>query len=405
MAIFSSLEARKAVERALPETISFLQDLVRVSSLLGNEEPAQALVEQRLRDVGFDVRSLVPDEAELVENPDSGIPLLSYEGRRCLVGTQGSGSGRSLLLNGHVDVVSEEPADRWTKPPYGAAIEDGRLYGRGACDMKGGIAAMLLAVEAALSAGDLPGPLVYQSVIEEECGGNGALAACLAGPLAEGIVIGEPTNGSMDLVAPGVIWARITLEGSSRHASHADEGSNPIETAFAVTTALHELEASLNEKQEPEFAGVERPYLLNVGSLHAGDWPSMTPGRAELDVRLGFPIRMDPGEAQSLLAAAVGRADSGAKVEFRGFRARGYAFEADTPLVRLLAACHEDVRGSALVAEPVRATTDLRFFQPGQAVCYGPTGEGLHGVDEWVDLESIAEVATVLALLIRRWGA
>src|SRR6266508_1130297 len=86
MAIFSSLEARKAVERALPETISFLQDLVRVSSLLGNEEPAQALVEQRLRDVGFDVRSLVPDEAELVENPDSGIPLLSYEGRRGTVG-------------------------------------------------------------------------------------------------------------------------------------------------------------------------------------------------------------------------------------------------------------------------------------------------------------------------------
>jgi acetylornithine deacetylase len=397
-------EVRKAVERALPETISFLQELVRVPSLLGNEEPAQALVEQRLQRLGFDVRCIEPDEAELAEHPDSGIPLLAYEGRRCVIGTIGAGSGRSLLLNGHVDVVSEEPADRWTKPPYGAEIEDGRLYGRGACDMKGGIAAMLLAVEAALSAGELPGPLVYQSVIEEECGGNGALAACLAGPLAEGVLIGEPTNGSMDLVAPGVIWARIALEGSSRHASHADEGSNPIETAFAVTSALHELEASLNAKAEPEFAGVERPYLLNVGALHAGDWPSMTPGRAELDVRLGFPIRMDPSEAQSLLAAAVARADSAALVEFRGFRARGYAFERDTPLVGLLSECHEEVLGTALEPQPSRATTDLRFFQPGQAVCYGPTGEGLHGVDEWVELESIAEVATVLALFIRRWG-
>jgi acetylornithine deacetylase len=397
-------EVRKAVERALPETVSFLQELVRAPSLLGNEEPAQALVEQRLQGLGFDVRSIEPDEVELGEHPDSGIPLIPYEGRRCLVGTIGGGSGRSLLLNGHVDVVSEEPADRWTKPPYGAEIEDGRLYGRGACDMKGGIAAMLLAVEAALSAGELPGPLVYQSVIEEECGGNGALAACLAGPLAEGVLIGEPTNGSMDLVAPGVIWARIALEGSSRHASHADEGSNPIETAFAVTSALHELEASLNAKAEPEFAGVERPYLLNVGALHAGDWPSMTPGRAELDVRLGFPIRMDPSEAQSLLAAAVARADSAALVEFRGFRARGYAFERDTPLVGLLSECHEEVLGTALEPQPSRATTDLRFFQPGQAVCYGPTGEGLHGVDEWVELESIAEVATVLALFIRRWG-
>ena len=404
MTAFSPAKAREAVERALPEAISFLQELVRVPSLLGNEEPAQAIVEERLRGLGFEVRSVEPVAEALAEHPDSGIPLVSYEGRRCLVGTIGGGGGRSLLLNGHVDVVSEEPADRWTKAPYGGEIEGGRLYGRGACDMKGGIAAMLLAVEAALSAGDLPGHLVYQSVIEEECGGNGALAACLAGPLADGVVIAEPTNGSMDLVSPGVIWARITLEGSSRHASHADEGSNPIETAFSVTSALHELEASLNEKQEPEFAGVERPYLLNVGALHAGDWPSMTPGRAELDVRLGFPIRMDPAEAQSLLAAAVERADGGARVEFRGFRARGYAFEPNTPLVRLLSECHEEVRGSTLRAEPARATTDLRFFQPGQAVCYGPTGEGLHGVDEWVDLESIAETASVLALLIRRWG-
>jgi acetylornithine deacetylase len=405
VADFSPADARGAVENALPATISFLEELVRVPSLLGNEEPAQELVEQRLQELGFAVRSLEPNAVELGGHPDSGIPLLPYEGRRCLVGTIDGEGGRSLLFNGHVDVVSEEPADCWTKAPYGAEIEDGRLYGRGACDMKGGIAAMLLAVETAKAAGPLPGPIVYQSVIEEECGGNGALAACLAGPAADGVVIGEPTNGSMDLVAPGVIWARITLEGRSRHASHADEGSNPIETAFAVTSALHELESTLNERPEPEFAGVERPYLLNVGALHSGDWPSMTPGRAELDVRLGFPLRMEPAEAQSLLTGAVERAVPTARVEFRGFRARGYSFDAGTPLVRLLADCHQEIRGSQLRPEPSRATTDLRFFQPGQAVCYGPTGEGLHGVDEWVDLESIAETATVLGLLIRRWGS
>jgi acetylornithine deacetylase len=114
---------------------------------------------------------------------------------------------------------------------------------------------------------------------------------------------------------------------------------------------------------------------------------------------------MDPREAQSLLAAAVERADGSARVEFRGFRARGYAFDAGSPLVRLLSGCHEEVRGAPLVPDPSRATTDLRFFQPGQAVCYGPTGERLHGVDEWVDLESIADTATVLALLVSRWGS
>jgi acetylornithine deacetylase len=402
MAIFSPTDARRAVERGFDDAVDFLAELVRVPSLLGEEEPAQRLVEARMRELGFEVESVVPDSELLAERLDSGVPLMPYEGRRSLVGTIGDG-GRSLLLNGHVDVVSAEPVDRWTKEPFGAEIADGRLYGRGSCDMKGGVAAMLLGVEAALAAGQLPGRLVYQSVIEEECGGNGALAACIAGPLGDGTLIAEPTNGGMDLVAVGVIWARVTLEADSRHASNADRGANPIEAAYPVIQALHGLEAELNAEPEPEVAGLEQPYLLNVGALHAGDWASMTPGRATLDVRLGFPIRMEPAEAQERLAAAVGAADHSATVEFRGFRARGYSFDPESPFVRLLGDCHEEVRGGRPRPDPSRATTDLRFFE-GQAVCYGPTGENLHGVDEWVDLESIADVATVLALLIRRWG-
>lgn len=403
MAIFSLEDARRAVERGFDDAVGFLADLVRVPSLLGEEEAAQQLVEARLRELGFEVESVVPDPERLAARPDSGIPLLSYEGRRSLVGTIGEG-GSSLLLNGHVDVVSAEPLDRWTKAPFGGEIADGRMYGRGSVDMKGGVAAMLLGVEAALSAGSLPGRLVYQSVIEEECGGNGALAACLAGPLGDATLIAEPTDGGMDLVAVGVIWARITLEADSRHASNADRGANPIEAAYPVIQALHALEAELNADPEPEVAALEHPYLLNVGALHAGDWASMTPGRATLDVRLGFPIRMEPAEAQERLAAAVRAVDSAAQVEFRGFRARGYSFDPESPFVRLLGDCHEEVRGGRPKPDPSRATTDLRFFE-GQAVCYGPTGDNLHGVDEWVDLESIADVATVIALLIHRWGA
>ena len=402
MPIFSSADARRAVERGFDDAVGFLADLVRIPSLLGEEEPAQQLVEARLRRLGFEVESVVPDPERLAERPDSGIPLMSYEGRRSLVGTMGEG-GSSLLFNGHVDVVSAEPLDRWTKEPFGAEVADGRLYGRGSADMKGGVAAMLLGVEAALSAGPHPGRIVYQSVIEEECGGNGALAACLAGPLGDATLIAEPTDGGMDLVAVGVIWARITLEADSRHASNADRGANPIEATYPVIEALHGLEAELNAEPEPEVAGLNHPYLLNVGALHAGDWASMTPGRATLDVRLGFPIRMEPAEAQERLAAAVRAADPAAQVEFRGFRARGYSFDPESPFVRLLGDCHEEVRGGRPRPDPSRATTDLRFFE-GQAVCYGPTGDDLHGVDEWVDLQSIADVATVIALLIRRWG-
>ena len=403
MAIFSPADARRRVEDGFDETVAFLAELVRVPSLLGKEEPAQRLVESRLRALGFDVTSIVPDPARLAERPDSGIPLMPYEGRRSLVATIGDATGPSLLLNGHVDVVSAEPLERWTKEPFGAEVADGRMYGRGACDMKGGVAAMLLGVEAALAAGELRGKIVYQSVIEEECGGNGALAAVLEGPSADATLIAEPTDGGMDLVAVGVIWARITLEADARHASNADRGANPIEAAFPVIEALHALEAELNESPDPELAGLDNPYLLNVGALHAGDWASMTPGEATLDVRLGFPIRMEPAEAQGRLAAAVAEADPSAEVEFRGFRARGYAFDAASPFVRLLGDCHEEVRGGRPRPDPSRATTDLRFFE-GQAVCYGPTGENLHGVDEWVDLASVADVAAVIALLIHRWG-
>jgi acetylornithine deacetylase len=403
-----SVQIRRAVERGLPDAIAFLEELVRVASVLGQEEPAQQLVENRLRELGFAVRSIEPNAERLAAHPESGVPLISYEGRRCLLGSLAGGPGLTLLLNGHVDVVSEGPTEQWTRPPFGAEVEAGRLYGRGACDMKGGIAAMLLGVEAALAVGPLPGRLDYQSVIEEECGGNGALAACLEGPVADGVVIAEPTNDCFDLTAVGVIWARITVEASPRHAAQTDKGSQPIETVFAVLEALHALEAELNADPEPEFAGIEHPYLLNAGALHAGDWPSSTPGKAELDVRLGLPIRLAPAEGQARLTRAVRSVDQAARVDFRGFRARGYSFDEGSPLVTLLSDCHEAVHGKRPKPEPSRATTDLRFFSPplgpGQAVCYGPTGDGLHGVDEWVDLESIADVATVLALLLRRWG-
>jgi acetylornithine deacetylase len=327
-----------------------------------------------------------------------------YAGRRSLVGVLGGGSGRSLLLNGHVDVVSAEPVAHWTRDPWGGEVEGDRLYGRGSGDMKGGVVAMLLAVEAARSLGELPGPLVYQSVIEEECGGNGALAACLAGPGADGVVIAEPTRGVLDLVAPGVIWARITLEAPSGHAQSADERPNPIQAGTEAIAALRRLERELNARPEAEFWGIGAPYLLNLGALHSGDWPSTSPGIAELDVRLGFPIRMDPAQAQARLASAVREAVPDARVEFRGFRARGYAFEASTPLALLLAECHEAVHGERPSVAAGRATTDLRWFHPGQATCYGPTSSGSHAVDEWVSISSIVDVATVLASLLRRWG-
>jgi acetylornithine deacetylase len=401
---------RRAVEVRAAATTEFLRELVRVPSVLGNEEPAQVVVERRLREIGFAVRSIEPDAEQLATIPESGIPPLPYAGRRCVIGELAGWTSEVLALNGHVDVVSPEPSELWTHPPFEAVVEGGRMYGRGTVDMKGGVAAMLLGVEAARALGPLPATVVYQSVIEEECTGNGALAASLDAPAAGAALIAEPSGGTVNVGGVGVIFARIVLRSASGHAMSSDRLANPLDQAYRVIAELRALEEELNEPAPaPPFSDVERPYLLNVGALHSGDWPATSPGKAELDVRLGFPGAMTPPDAQALLADRVRRAAPDAEIEFRGHRAHGYAFDPATPFVRLLRACHEELHGAPPEIDVARATTDLRFFQRPfpvlGAACYGPTGDRLHGIDEWVDLASIADVATVIALVLRRWGA
>jgi acetylornithine deacetylase len=403
-------DVRRAVEERFDRSKAFLRDLVQAPSVLGDEEPAQVLVERRMREIGFAVRSVTPDAERLAGVAESGVPPLSYDGRRCLIGElPGDGDG-VLVLNGHVDVVSAEPHEHWTDPPFTAVERDGRMYGRGTADMKGGVAAMLLAVEAARSLGPLPATVVYHSVIEEECTGNGAITTALDSQRADVALIAEPSCGAVSLAGVGVIFARITIRGESGHALASDGFANPLDGAYRVIEALRALEQTLNEEaDDPVFAAFDRPYLLNVGALHSGDWWATSPGKAELDVRLGFPRAVAPDEARRRLEDAVRRVVPDAEVALRGHRAHGYALDAEAPFIGLLRACHEELHGEAPVVDAVRATTDLRFFESPFPVsggaCYGPTGERYHGTDEWVDLASIADVATVIGLVLRRWPA
>ena len=169
---------------------------------------------------------------------------------------------------------------------------------------------MLLAVEAARSLGELPGQVVYQSVIEEECGGNGALAACLAGPLADGVVIAEPTRGALDLVAPGVIWARLTFEAPSGHAQSADERPNPIEAAGVAIGALRELERELNASARSRVLGRRRAVPPERRRAPRGRLALDLAGhrRARREARLPDPDGARAGSG----SAGLGRARGGA---------------------------------------------------------------------------------------------
>jgi acetylornithine deacetylase len=190
--IWADVDAAVDTHRA--SSLRFLEALVGEPSVVGHEAGAQQVVAAELARLGFSVRELeVPER--IVERPGSGVPQLPYAGRPIIVGER-EGSGRSLLVNGHVDVVPPGAADCWSGDPYTPQLVDGWLCGRGAGDMKAGFAMALLAIAALLDAAPqtLSGPLSFVSVIEEECTGNGTLAAAEAGVLADAVLLPEPTN-------------------------------------------------------------------------------------------------------------------------------------------------------------------------------------------------------------------
>ncbi len=209
------------------------------------------------------------------------------------------------------------------------------MRGRGAGDMKGGFAMGLLAVAALCRAmpGVISGELGFLSVIEEECTGNGTLAACHAGVLGDAAVLLEPTGLGLLLGGVGVLWVEIEIDGIGAHAEAADRAVNPVRCVPVILQALAGLEEEINTGgRDPAFSGIARPYNVNVGVLTAGDWASSVPARARLRVRVGFPRGWTADEAFGRVEAATGRAAAGdawlaahpPRLHQTGFRAEGY---------------------------------------------------------------------------------
>lgn len=397
---------RAALDRRTDGLYALVARLVRERTELGQEESGQRVVEERLRQLGFAVVRVRPKADEAREDPRGGYPPRSYEGRTCVVGRlAGAGGGRSLHLSGHIDVVPVESEERWTHDPWAGVVSAGRLWGRGSGDMKAGLAAYLVAAEVALEVcGPPDGDLLFSSVIEEECGGNGMRAVVGAGYEADGTLIGEPTGLSALYAGVGVIWARLTTRSSGAHAHEIAGEESPVEQLFAAVQVLRRLEARLNQGvTDPLFAArFTHPYNLNVGELRAGVWPSSAPTEAVLRVRLGFGRDLEPVQAQELLVDALSREAPSVEVSFEGFRAHAYAHDLDNPLVEALDAAHASLHGGKPERTAVAATTDARWVS-GPCLCYGPTAGGTHAIDEWVDLESVRDTALAVALVVARW--
>ncbi len=400
---------RAAVDDRLEDALELTAQLVRERSLLGFEEGAQRVVHERLEQLGFTVERVAVDAEEALGNPRAGIPLLPYAGRTNVAGRmRGTTPGAPTLhLSGHTDVVPVEALERWTRDPWGAEIADGRLWGRGAGDMKAGIACYLVAVDVFLSLyGPPTGDLMFTSVIEEECGGNGMRAVLAAGYDGDGTLIAEPHYTHVSHGGVGVIWARLTARGSGKHAAYADQAATtpPIQALVDAVGALRVLEEDLNAAGgDPAFSDAfAHPYNLNLGEVGGGAWPSNVPAEAYLRVRLGFGRDLEPVEAQRILFERVAAAAPTVEVAFEGFRAHGYRHDPDTTLAHLVCAAHADAAGFAIGASLSTATTDARYVA-GPTYCYGPQAGDIHGIDEWVDITSMRNVTATMVSVLARW--
>jgi acetylornithine deacetylase len=387
--------------------VELLERLVAAPTTLGHEEAGQAVMSEAFADCGLEPVDVPLDAEALRAHPHASPFSWSVDGKRDVVATwPGTGGGRSLILCGHVDVVPPANATLWTSPPFEPRREGDWLYGRGAGDMKAGLVAMTGAVRALRHAGvQLAGDVQLQSVVEEECTGNGALQCLIAGHTADACVLTEPHPDHLTVSQVGVLWFHVDVATAPAHAGHAELGSNAIDAAYRVLAELRELERELNADPPVPYNGFEHPIHLNPGVVGGGDWTSTVAAACTLSCRLAMYPGDEPAALQARVEDAVRRAGPDATVRYDGFVCEGSEVGADEPLVRALSRAYEDVRGEAPPLVATTATTDARhFIRSGiPAVCFGPRAEQIHGIDERVSLASMTECAEVLARFVVDW--
>jgi len=403
----------RAIDERRDELIGTVADLVRIPSVLGDEANVQRYVHAHLAASGLATESWDLDDS-IPTLPNAGNSGVPFAGRPNVTGKRpGAGGGRSLILNGHVDVVSPEPTSAWTHDPWGAEIAGRRMYGRGAYDMKSGVGLNLFLARL-INELQIPlqGDLTIHSVIEEECTGNGALAASRRDH-ADGCIVTEPDFGRYTRAHLGVIWFRVAVEGKSAHAGHAWQGVNAIVKTAPLVLALRDLDVAMNVEVHPLWEGIHHPINLNVGVIQGGDWPSTVPGACNLRCRVSFFPTMTVAQLKARIEATIRTAaqedewlrEHPPVVTYDGFQTNGVILDDRSDLISVLRDANVAVLGTEIEGQIATAVNDMRYyiFEGVPATCNGADGGNAHAADEWLDLASLAPAAKVLAKFIVDW--
>lgn len=406
------------IDTLRPAMIEFMQQLIRFRTLPGEEQEAQHFMAEKLRSLGCSAELLKADYSELEMHPAFSDDGVSFENRISVVGTwRGTGGGRSLIMNGHMDVVPVGNLALWKYPPWDAVLHDGKLHGRGACDMKAGLAAAIFAMECLQQIGFQPaGDVLFESVIGEESGGVGTLTTLLRGFRADAAIIMEPTRLRACPVHSGALSFRIRVTGRAIHASMKQFGVSAVEKFYAIFSAIEELDRSRHAEYINsifEFANNIAP--INIGTVSSGDWLSTVPDQLLAEGRFG----VFPGESTEHARAALKACLDAVVNEDAWLQAHRPTLEwiegqfepgetaVDEPIMQALSKTHTDLLGAKPHVQGVPYGSDLRLFTlygKMPAVLYGPGDVAFaHTVEEHVDLEEVFTCSKILALLIVEW--
>jgi acetylornithine deacetylase len=378
----------------------------------------QALVHNTLQDLGFSIETWDVDAADLERFPGSGIdPARDLGNMPVLVGKRaGVAQGRSLILNGHYDVVPPGLQENWRFAPLSAEVEDGRVYGRGACDMKGGIAAMLQAVKT-IQESDvaLAGDLTIQTVPDEEATSMGTLSCCQRGYHADAAIIPEPTDMKVLVAMRGSLFGTITINGRAGHADmtqpHWTEGGavNAISKATTVIQALEQLAAEWRTRPDKQHKFLD-PDTITPTTIKGGEWevtvpekvqlsftcnflPGTSDSREEIDAQLRRAADLDPWLRQHPPELETGEWWYGAEIS------------ADEPVVQTGLQVLTDLGLDPQLTGYGSLTDAIHLINYSgiPTISIGPDRQPAHMADEYVDIGELVNTTKGLALAIMRW--
>ncbi|NPU64461.1 ArgE/DapE family deacylase [Bradyrhizobium sp. 83012] len=408
-----------AVDANFKQQVGFLQKLVQFRSLRGEEAPVQDWLAKEFEARGYKVDRFSLADVDLMRHPKAApMDTIALDGSQQVVATlDGQGKGRSLILQGHIDVVPEGPTDLWSDAPYDAIVRDGWMIGRGAQDMKAGVSAMIFALDAIKAAGFVPdGRIHLETVTEEESTGNGALSTLMRGYMADACLIPEPTGHTLTRAQVGAIWFRLRVRGTPVHVAYAETGTNAILSAMHLIRAFQEHTSEINARATSNawFSGVKNPIKFNVGIIKGGDWASSTPAWCDLDCRLGVLPGETPAQAMAGIEQCLAKAqatdsflsENPVELVWSGFQADPAVCEPGSAAEAALAEVHARVFEKPLDVRLSTAVNDTRYYAIDYgipALCYGPYGIGPHAFDERVDLDSVRKTTLSIAMFVAQW--